>query len=621
MNELLVFYGNNVIRDGPWGLDVSRCQHLVVRIERLSEKSLQDVRRCIRREFDRETACKKMIIEIVSCTSQDGGSSNLYWHVQKVTGPVCWDGYMQFVTTPGHPSYARPMVYVQFVQKNQLSLISTTKGGAEVEDNLGEGTERELVINEDAGPFWSARIDCFEVIPSMPNELDSEEEGTDEDMGDVGGNAISVRAVGRDMDDLTLQALVISPDGESRWAFDENTLRLGQRYPNKHAAQIAISNYAVSIHREYKTKRSDPDCLKVLCTHPDCPARIRVSRRAGICKDFEITVLVDHTCQLSEPLTRHRQVSVKYVAEKVYKEVSENLSVPLKTLMSTVADEVGFSVSYDKVKRAKQMVIESLFGTFDEAYTFVPRLLHQIAEANPGTYINRLDRPHPDGVPGRFILDRVFWSFSQTISAFRYCRPVLSMDVTFLTGKYKGTLLIAMTADANDQILPVAYAIVESENSDSWLWFLTNVKNSVVTDIPNVCVISDRNAGLLHAIDTIKNSQWSDLESKFCMRHLAANFFKKFKTKDLMKTFKKLCSQNQLRKFRELWTVLDEATSSYSGDTRNAAEEQVSRGAGATRRVRNLSEWVSRHAPELDKWALVHDTDGRRFGIMTTNMS
>ena len=42
---------------------------------------------------------------------------------------------------------------------------------------------------------------------------------------------------------------------------------------------------------------------------------------------------------------------------------------------------------------------------------------------------------------------------------------------------------------------------------------------------------------------------------------------------------------------------------------------------GATRRVKTLSQWVARHAPEMEKWALVHDTDGRGYGIMTTNMS
>ena len=69
-----------------------------------------------------------------------------------------------------------------------------------------------------------------------------------------------------------------------------------------------------------------------------------------------------------------------------------------------------------------------------------------------------------------------------------------------MTGKYRGTLLVAMAADGNDQILPVAYAIVESENFASWLWFLINLKLSIVKDIPNVCRISDRNVGLLKCI-------------------------------------------------------------------------------------------------------------------------
>ena len=77
-----------------------------------------------------------------------------------------------------------------------------------------------------------------------------------------------------------------------------------------------------------------------------------------------------------------------------------------------------------------------------------------------------------------------------------------------------------------------------------------------------------------------------------------------------MNAFKRMCMQNQLRKFQEIWTALEEATARYSGESQ-----------GATRRVRTLSEWVSRHAPEVEKWALVYDTDGRRYGVMTTNMS
>lgn len=78
------------------------------------------------------------------------------------------------------------------------------------------------------------------------------------------------------------------------------------------------------------------------------------------------------------------------------------------------------------------------------------------------------------------------------------------MDGTFLTGRYKGTILTAVAADANDQLLPIAFAIVENESTSIWLWFLANVKRVIVGDRPNVCLITDRNAGL-SALNTIQN--------------------------------------------------------------------------------------------------------------------
>ena len=67
-------------------------------------------------------------------------------------------------------------------------------------------------------------------------------------------------------------------------------------------------------------------------------------------------------------------------------------------------------------------------------------------------------------MPGYKILQRVFFSFNICIEAFRYCRPVLCVEGTFLTGKYKGQILTAIGVDGNQQIPPVAMALVEGEN-------------------------------------------------------------------------------------------------------------------------------------------------------------
>ena len=58
---------------------------------------------------------------------------------------------------------------------------------------------------------------------------------------------------------------------------------------------------------------------------------------------------------------------------------------------------------------------------------------------------------------------------------------MISINATHLYGKYKGKLLIAMATDGNNEVYPLAFAIVESECTESWGWFLacllTNVTN------------------------------------------------------------------------------------------------------------------------------------------------
>jgi hypothetical protein len=46
-------------------------------------------------------------------------------------------------------------------------------------------------------------------------------------------------------------------------------------------------------------------------------------------------------------------------------------------------------------------------------------------------------------------------------------RPVLSIDGTFLLGKYMGTLLVAISCDADNALVPLAFALVEREKKDN----------------------------------------------------------------------------------------------------------------------------------------------------------
>jgi hypothetical protein len=49
-----------------------------------------------------------------------------------------------------------------------------------------------------------------------------------------------------------------------------------------------------------------------------------------------------------------------------------------------------------------------------------------------------------------------------------------------------------MTVDSNNQLLCLAIAFAKGENGDSWYWFLERLKNMMVQDVQNVCVIHCR---------------------------------------------------------------------------------------------------------------------------------
>ncbi|KAL6318110.1 hypothetical protein AAG906_035255 [Vitis piasezkii] len=82
------------------------------------------------------------------------------------------------------------------------------------------------------------------------------------------------------------------------------------------------------------------------------------------------------------------------------------------------------------------------------------------------------------------------------------------IDGTHLYDKYKGTLMIAMGCDGNNQLFPLAFALTEDENIDSWGWFLTCIRTRV-THRRGLCVISDRHPGIM-AIMSDVHLGWSE---------------------------------------------------------------------------------------------------------------
>ena len=70
---------------------------------------------------------------------------------------------------------------------------------------------------------------------------------------------------------------------------------------------------------------------------------------------------------------------------------------------------------------------------------------------------------------------------------------MINIDGTHLYGKYQGVLMIAMATNANQKVLPLAFAVVDKESRPSWGWFLECLRISIGHVIPDegICIISD----------------------------------------------------------------------------------------------------------------------------------
>ncbi|XP_019106110.2 uncharacterized protein LOC104898713 [Beta vulgaris subsp. vulgaris] len=114
------------------------------------------------------------------------------------------------------------------------------------------------------------------------------------------------------------------------------------------------------------------------------------------------------------------------------------------------------------------------------------------------------------------------------------CRPILGVDGCHLRGPYPEILLTAVGKDDNNNIFPVAWCIVEVENSQTWTWFL----ELLVKDLGSVAeavtfmhereeavtYMSDMQKGLLDAFKVV----FPNVETRYCCRHIWANVKRQF---------------------------------------------------------------------------------------------
>ncbi|CAK8562153.1 unnamed protein product [Lathyrus sativus] len=284
------------------------------------------------------------------------------------------------------------------------------------------------------------------------------------------------------------------------------------------------------------------------------------------------------------------------MSQKLMPFVDKDPSIKVSVCISKIVSEFNFTLSYRKTWIARNKAIEQVYGNWESSYNELPDFLLALKKYVSGTVleIETLPMYASDGtiVKGKHIFHRLFWAFQPCIRGFAYCKPILQIDGTWLYGKYKGTLLIAVAQDGNNNIFPIAFALVEGETAEGWGFFLRNLRRHVAPQ-PYLCLISDRHASIESAYNNAENG-WHDPPSVhvYCIRHIAQNFMREIKDRNLRK------------KIINMGYALNQPTFYYCRSEIGMANADALR-------------WID--SIPAEKWTRAFD-GGRRWGHMTTNL-
>ena len=170
-----------------------------------------------------------------------------------------------------------------------------------------------------------------------------------------------------------------------------------------------------------------------------------------------------HTCIPIRLRNDGRMMNCNFIATNILKKLCEDHTTPIKHLRSMIESKYdGHKPSYYKVWDAKQKMIEKIFRNWEESYQRLQKLLMSYVDQD----------------------------------------PIISVDGTYLYGKYQGKLLVIMATDANNKVFSLAFAIVDCESGSSWRWFLQCLGDTIGNVIPDegICIISNRHLGIKNAI-------------------------------------------------------------------------------------------------------------------------
>ncbi|KAL2922877.1 Palmitoyltransferase ZDHHC2 [Bienertia sinuspersici] len=264
--------------------------------------------------------------------------------------------------------------------------------------------------------------------------------------------------------------------------------KVGQRFATRSDFKKAVAKYGIYQGRNVSIKisnKSRQQRVGVRCLN-GCPFQLYASWDSRRSSFVVKTVREEHTC--TRNMKKNKQLKYKWVAEQLLDVFKARPHWPGKEIVKTVRRGFKIVISVDFAYKVKKAAHKMLHGSMKDHYAKLRRYIEAIIKCSPGTHISLVSTMEHDTPPQ--IFQRLFVSFEGLQKGWKEgCRKIICVDACFLKTFLGGQLLSAVGRDGNDQMYPIAWAVVEGENNLSWEWFFNQLQSCLGLGEGNELVI------------------------------------------------------------------------------------------------------------------------------------
>ncbi|XP_062085284.1 uncharacterized protein LOC133791371 [Humulus lupulus] len=363
--------------------------------------------------------------------------------------------------------------------------------------------EKNVDIPIDPNTWWtSVTTLCTETL-EVEDGIDSEED---------------LASLASDDDDPSVRKRGFKEyNPKTKW--EDFKFTLGMQFGTVYLLRTAIKEYFIQNDREYKYLANESYRVRAICRAKGCPW-VLYAHVLGDKTTFRVNTLVDsHLCPF---VLNNRHVDSKWVSKHLLEQFRLNPNMEYQRFKELTQNTKFSMISKWTFYRTKEKAMEKLEGTVGEQYSILDDYCKQLVATNPGSTTILKTRMEND----KRIFERVYICLKSCKDGFlKGCRPLMGLDGCFLKGYCKGMLLAAVGIDGNNSMFPIAYAVCEKENTDTWTWFCELLKEDLNVDNSiQFTFINDKQKGLENAVACV----WEGSETRNCVRHLHNNFKKEF---------------------------------------------------------------------------------------------